>query len=126
MQHRRLFSRPSRAVLSSHGGRVAWFNAELVLDPFWMLTLGIPEAEVYWGEPGQSLENTHFHVYEPPYLENGMETLRSIAATNKKAPRSSRTEGLFSLAEACHPRKVYSAIDSGFISIEKPGRDGGM
>ena len=24
------------------------------------------------------------------------------------------------------PLNVYSAIDSGFISIEKPGRDGGM
>lgn len=64
----------------SNGGRVAWFNSEMVLDPFWMLMLGIPDEEVYWGEGnGNSKVATHFHTFEPEYLEQGLQHLREIA-----------------------------------------------
>jgi recombination protein RecA len=63
-----------------NGGRVAWFEAEEALDPLWMLKMGIPANEVYWDE-NDSLEDTHLHIFHPPYLERGLETLRALAAS---------------------------------------------
>lgn len=63
------------------GGRVAWFEAEEALDPNWMNELGIPDDEVY-REGENSLLDTHFHIYHPPYLENGLENIRILAPTN--------------------------------------------
>lgn len=65
----------------SDGGRVAWFEAEEALDPQWMAKLGIPVEEVYWDE-NDSLKDTHFHIYHPPYLEKGLEDIRVLAPTS--------------------------------------------
>lgn len=64
-----------------NGGRVAWFEAEEALDPTWMMTLGIPREEIYLDEETDSLENTHFHIYHPEYLEQGLEDIRIMATT---------------------------------------------
>lgn len=63
------------------GGRVAWFEGEEALDPDWMVSLGIPAEEIYLGE-SDSLVDTHFHVYHPKYLEEGLENIRILCKSD--------------------------------------------
>lgn len=61
----------------NRGLRVAYVDGEHALDRRWVKKY-IPEDEIYWGDEFGMLEDTHFHVYEPEYLEVGLEGLRHL------------------------------------------------
>lgn len=66
-----------------HGGYVALLETESALDYKWMEILGIPRNEIYTGEEQGEMEDYHFHVWHPPYLESALETLITLYRTNK-------------------------------------------
>lgn len=61
----------------NRGLRVAYIDGEHALDRRWVKKY-IPEDEIYWGDEFGMLEDTHFHVYEPEFLEVGLEGLRHL------------------------------------------------
>ena len=74
--------KPTTALIAAgsaveRGMRVAYIDGEHALDRNWV-TKYIPHDMIYWGDEYGELEDTLFHVYEPEYLEVGLEGLRDL------------------------------------------------